>query len=208
MKKLILFIIAIVSFSSFSNAQTAQEIISRMEAVFEKNESGGLIMTLETKIPLMGETIAKTYSLGDKMRMETTMMGITVISWSDNETTWAYVPDANELEISKIDLEEAEEEGDDSDLFIGIGEGYNASISKETSEAWHLQCVKSKSNKDKDAPKKMELVVAKSTYMPISLSTKMMGCTIIMRDVSFGVSEKDVTFNIDDYPGVKIVDNR
>ena len=54
----------------------------------------------------------------------------------------------------------------------------------------------------------MDLVVAKGTYYPISLSTKQSGITVTMRDVTFGVSDKQVTFNIADYPGVKVKDER
>ena len=54
----------------------------------------------------------------------------------------------------------------------------------------------------------MDLVVAKGTYMPISLSAKVSGITITMRDLDFNVTEKDVTFNQADYPGVKVVDER
>ena len=69
-------------------------------------------------------------------------------------------------------------------------------------------CKKSRSNTNKDDPKNMDLVVAKGTYMPKSLSTKVTGITITMRDLDYNVTEKDVTFNPADYPGVKIVDER
>lgn len=54
----------------------------------------------------------------------------------------------------------------------------------------------------------MELVVAKGTYYPVSLCTKMMGVTMTLRDVTFGVSDEQVTFNPADYPGVTVKDER
>ena len=54
----------------------------------------------------------------------------------------------------------------------------------------------------------MDLVVAKGTYWPVSLSTSVTAATMTMRDLSFGVTEKQVTFDEKDYPGVKIVDKR
>ncbi len=54
----------------------------------------------------------------------------------------------------------------------------------------------------------MDLVVAKDSYLPISLSTKMYGITITMRDLGFDVTDQDVTFREADYPGVQIVDER
>ena len=60
----------------------------------------------------------------------------------------------------------------------------------------------------KAAPKKMTLIVAKGTYMPVSLSASVSLMTITMRDLSYGVTEKQVTFNPEDYPNATIVDKR
>lgn len=54
----------------------------------------------------------------------------------------------------------------------------------------------------------MDLVVAKGTYHPVSLRARVSGITVTMRDLSFNVSEKQVTLNKADYPGAVIVDNR
>ena len=93
-------------------------------------------------------------------------------------------------------------------MFEDITDGYDVSISKQTADAWYISCKKSKSNKSKDDPKNMELVVSKKDYSPISLSASMSGVKMTMRDISFGVTESMVTFNPDKYPGVKIVDKR
>ena len=45
-------------------------------------------------------------------------------------------------------------------------------------------------------------------YYPVSLSAKISGITMTMRDISFGVTEKQVTFNAADFPGIAIVDKR
>ena len=148
----------------------------------------------------------KTYTLGTKARIEATMMGVDVITWTDGKTAWTYDSKKNEVEISKQG-ESSESEGD-AEMFNGITDGYDVTIQKETDKVWNLLCKKSKSNKDKDAPKKMELAVAKGTYMPVSLKTKVSGIGITMRDISFGVTEKQVTFNAKDYPSATIVDKR
>ena len=54
----------------------------------------------------------------------------------------------------------------------------------------------------------MDLVVRKSNFYPISLSAKMSGVTMTLRDIDFGVSEAKVTFDPKDYPGVTIIDKR
>ena len=64
-----------------------------------------------------------------------------------------------------------------------------------------------KSNEEKDAPKKMNLVIVKKTYLPISMKLKR--ATVTMHDMSYGgVTEEMVTFDAKDYPDVKIIDNR
>ena len=89
-----------------------------------------------------------------------------------------------------------------------VTEGYDVFLKKETDQAWYLQCKKNKSNTNKDDPKTMDLVIAKGTYHPISLSARVSGITVTMRDLGFNVTEKEVTFNKADYPGVTIVDKR
>lgn len=207
MKKLIIALLTLISLSVYSNAQTAQEIVSRMEEIFEAEDESGIIMTIDTKIPILGETSAKTYSLGNKTRMDSKVMGVEFITWSDDKTTWTYIPDLNEVEITNTDSD-SEDIGDDAEMFCGITDGYDISIKKETSDAWHIHCSKSKSNKDKEAPKNIDLIIAKGTYHPLRLSAKAYGISVVMRDIKIGVAEKDVTFNAADYPGVTVVDKR
>lgn len=205
MKKL-LSILFFVAMAAVAMAQTPQEIISRMETEMEKHEKEGIVMTVDAKISILGTVTTKTYSLGDKMRSEGKMMGIEIITWTDGNTEWSYNSKTNEVKIST--QEESSETEGDAEMFNDITDGYDVTIDKETDKAWYLLCKKSKSNKDKDDPKKIELAIAKKTYMPISLKTKMSGVTITMRDISFGVTEKQVTFDAKNYPGVKIVDKR
>ena len=205
MKKL-LSIIFFVAMAAVAVAQTPQEIISRMETEMEKHEKEGIVMTVDAKISILGTVTTKTYSLGDKMRSEGKMMGIEIITWTDGNTEWSYNSKTNEVKIST--QEESSETEGDAEMFSDITDGYDVTIDKETDKAWYLLCKKSKSNKDKDDPKKIELAIAKKTYMPISLKTKMSGVTITMRDISFGVTEKQVTFDAKNYPGVKVVDKR
>ena len=54
----------------------------------------------------------------------------------------------------------------------------------------------------------MDLVVAKDSYYPRSLSTRVSGVSVTMRDMVFDVTESQVTFNPADYPGVTVKDER
>lgn len=207
MRKLAIIFLALTSVSLSSYGQTAQEIISRMETKLESPEYAGVEMIVDAKIPLLGGNVSKSYSLGNKSRMESKVMGVEFITWTDGQYNWTYIINLNQVEITDFDSE-SDEINDDREMFIGITDGYDVSIMNETPDSWHIQGVKSKSNTDKEAPKKMEIVVAKDTYLPVSLSAKGHGISVVMKDIKFGATEKDVVFNADDYPGVKIIDKR
>ena len=208
MKKL-LSIIAFIAFAGIAIAQTPEEIISRMEAEMAKHdEKEGLAMTLEMKIPILGTFSSRNYTLGDKYRIEITEDGKQTITWSDGQTDWNYDSEKNQVEIKKHEVKEKKENEGDAKLFNGITDGYDVKLDKETSDTWQFLCKRSKSNPDKDAPKKMTLVVAKGTYMPVSLSASVSLMTITMRDLSYGVTEEQVTFNPKNYPNATIVDKR
>ncbi len=208
MKKLIA-IISFIALATTAMAQTAEEIVSRMNAEMSKhNESEGFAMTMDMKIIFIGTISSRSYILGDKMRIEANRDGKDFITWSDGKTEWSYDSEKNEIEITNAKPKEKSEVESDTKMFTGITEGYDVKIDKETPTEWHIRCKRSKSNPDKDAPKKMDLVVAKGTYWPVSLSTSVTAATVTMRDLSFGVTEKQVTFDEKDYPGVKIVDKR
>ena len=205
MKRVLTFLSAI-ALAVAALAQTPQEILSRMEAEMDKHANDGIIMTIDVKIPVLGTMTTRTYSLGDRLRIDGTMMGVKLITWTDGTSTWTYNAKTNEVEIDKS--KQGSSESGDAELFSDITDGYDVSIKKETADAWHILCKKTKSNPDKDAPNTMELVVRKGTYDPVSLTAKLSGLTMTMRDIAFGVTEKQVTFDPKDYPDAKIVDKR
>jgi outer membrane lipoprotein-sorting protein len=206
MKRIVtLFAALVCALAAF--AQTPEEILARMEEEINKHEQEGTIMGLDIKIPILGTMSSKTWMLGDKMYIESKVMGKEAFIWSDGTTQWTYIPSNNEIEIEDDTPSSSKQEGD-MEMLAGITDGYDVSIKKETAEAWYIQCKKSKDNKEKDDPKKMDVVVSKSTYYPISLSAKMKGVSVTLRDIDFGVKEEKITFDINKYPGVKITDKR
>ncbi len=205
MKKALSFLASIL-FAVVSFAQTPQEIVSRMEEEMNKHENDGVAMTVDLKIPILGTVSSKTYAIGEKARIEAEMMGVAIITWTDGVTDWTYDSKSNEIEIKKSGASSSNE--GDAEMFSNITEGYDVTLSKETADAWYFQCRKSKGNTNKDDPKNIDLVVAKGTYYPVSLSAKIKGITMTMRNLSFGVDEKMVTFNASDFPDARIVDKR
>ena len=205
MKKIILSIAATFACLAMAWAQTPEEILARMEQAMEAAETSGMSMAMDIRIPVLGTTTSTLYMLGDKLRTETTLLGHKLITFTDGVTEWEYESKSNELTIKKVKADDASSE---AEMFDGITDGYDLSLKNETADAWHLVCKKSRDNTDKDAPSKMDLVVSKKTYLPVSLSTRMEGVRLTLRDVVVGVDEKMLDFRVEDYPGVKIIDQR
>lgn len=207
--KRLLAIISFIALATTAMAQTAEEIVSRMNAEISKhNESEGFAITMDMKIILVGTISSRSYVLGDKMRLEANKDGKDFVTWSDGKTEWSYDSETNEIEITNAKPKEKSDKDSNTKMFKDVTEGYDVRIDKETATEWHIRCKRSKSNPDKDAPKRMDLVVAKGTYWPVSLTTSVTAASVTMRDISFGVTEEQVTFNAKDYPGVTIVDKR
>ncbi|MBP3257133.1 MAG: hypothetical protein J6M23_03895 [Bacteroidales bacterium] len=187
-------------------AQPPEEILSRMEEEMNKHENEGLVMTVDLKMPILGTQSTRTWILGNKIRTELSVRGEKAITWSDGTTDWTYISKNRQVTIETSSGKSSD--SGDTEMFSGIAEGYDVSIKKETANAWYILCKKSKSNKEKDDPKTMDVVVAKGTYYPVSLSAKASGITMTMKEISFGVTEKQVTFNPADFPDATIVDKR
>ena len=198
------FVLAVAAY-----AQTAEEIVAKMdEAMSQVSEENGFRMTMDMKIPILGTMSTNAWTLGDKMRMEAEMMGKKLVTWQDGETEWTYDASENTITIEKQDKSKKSGEKENMQMFQSATEGYDVSVSKETATAWTIKCKKNRSNTNKDDPKNMEIVIAKETYYPVSLSAKVDMVTVTLRNLQFNVTEKDVTFNKADYPGATIIDKR
>ncbi len=190
-------------------AQTAEEIVARMDAAMEQvSAENGFRMTMDIKIPILGTMSSDAWSLGDKMRLEAQMMGKKLVTWQDGQTEWTYDSSENTITIEHQDKTKKSDAKENMKMFQSATEGYDVSIAKETSTAWTIKCKKNRFNTNKDDPKNMEIVVAKDTYYPVSLSAKVDLVTVTMRNLKFNVTEKEVTFNKADYPGATIIDKR
>ena len=202
----ILLAVCFLSLAAF--AQTPEEIINRMEETMDKLEVSGTVMNMDVKIPILGTMTTKAWNRGEKTRIEGEMLGVKVVTFIDGDTEWEYNSKENQVRIKPHDTSKETQEESNAHLFDAISEGYDVSLSKETDTAWHIRCKKSKNNPNKDDPKTMDLVIAKGTYYPVSLTAKISGITVVLRDLGFNVTEKQVTFNPADFPGATIIDER
>ena len=189
-------------------AQTPREIIDRMEEVMGSLEVEGVVMTMDIKIPIVGTMTSKAWNRGDKTRIEGEIAGVRIVTFIDGDTEWEYNSKENQVRIKAHDVSKVSQEESNAKLFDAVSKGYDVSISKETAAAWHLRCKKSKTNPNKDDPKSMDLVIAKGSYRPVSLTAQVSVLTVTIRDLGFDVTEKQVTFDPADFPGATIIDER
>ena len=189
-------------------AQTPEEIIDKMEETMSKLEVDGIVMAMDIKIPILGTMASKAWNKGDKTRIEGSIMGKKIVTWIDGDTEWEYNSDEKQVRIRHHDTSKQTQEQSNAKLFDAITEGYDVFLDKETATAWHIRCKKNKNNKEKDDPKTMDLVVAKGSYYPVSLSAKVSGISVKLYDLGFEVTDKQVTFDPADFPGVTIIDER
>lgn len=190
-------------------AQTPEEVIERMNAEFRKGDSLGMSFDFMMSIPILGEFRTTNYTLGDKLKIDMSDKDKKNISWSDGVTDWEYDSEKNEVKITKAKPKEEKDNAGNTSLVTSVSEGYDLSFDKKTNDkVWYIVCKKSKSNKDKDDPKRIDLAISKADYSTIYMKTKAKGITISMENFKIGVTEAEVTFNSADYPSAKIIDER
>ena len=209
MKKLVLALVtALMTLAAW--AQTPEEILDRMSKAMEGKEAAGMAMTMEMKIPILGTVHMRVCTLGDKTRMDVKMRGKEGVIWEDGDIQYAYNAKKNEITIegSSPHAGNSSEAEDNLGLATGVTEGYDVKLLKETGEAWFFECKKQKTNKDKDAPKKINVSVLKGSYFLKEMSTSIRGAAVVMKDFDFNVTERDVTFDRNQYPDARIVDKR
>lgn len=189
------------------SAQTPEEIVKEMTTRLARCESEGFSMDFSIGLPIVGTFVSHNMVRGEKLRSEMEKEGKKSISWTDATTKWSYDVNAGEITISTKDSSTSSDTSD-MEAFEGIVDGYDLVLQKETVDTWYILCKKSRKNKDKNDPKRMELAVAKATYLPVYLRARQSLFSFSIENITPGVSEESVTFDPAGFPGVKIIDNR
>ena len=205
MKKLLISVFAVLFAAAALSAQTTEEILAKMNEQVKRFDQEGFSMVMDMKFPIIGTFSTTMYTLGDKFMAVLDDHGDVTYTWSDGITSWDYEVNKNELTIKNAQPSNG---GGSLDALGNVTDGYDVKLKKETDEAWYFRCTKTKDNSRKDDPKKMDLVVSKATYLPISHSMSEKGVTVTLRDFALGVSEEKVTFNPDKYSTAKVIDER
>ncbi|MBR6346847.1 MAG: hypothetical protein IKR69_05610 [Bacteroidales bacterium] len=208
MKKIIAVLCAATLAMAALFAQTPEEILEKMVTELNRGETEGLYMIMEMKIPILGSIPTKCYTKGEKMRLEVNIMDVKTVEISDGKTDWSYKSDSNELTITNSGVSGSSDADDGAAMMGAVTEGYDCTLSKETDTAWYISCKKQKSNTNKDDPKKIDIVVSKKTYLPLTFSAKISGITMVIKDVAIGVSESKVAYNPAEFAGATVIDKR
>jgi hypothetical protein len=208
MKRIIITLFAALFAATALWAQTPDEILARMDKEVARFDKEGVNMIMDIKIPLLGTYSTDMHILGDMYKATLRVKDEMSITWSDGITTWDYDSSDNELTISPAKPKEETDAQSNMEMLDSVTEGYDVKLKKETAEAWEFVCTRSKTNPNKDDPKKMNLVISKTTYLPISVSVSEKGVRITMRDFVIGVNEEQIRFDPSKYQNAKIVDLR
>ena len=208
MKRFFTLLLTALLASSTLSAQTPEEIIARMDRETDRFDAEGFSMVMEIRLPILGAFATTVYTRGDKYKMVTTVKDETVINWSDGVTDWQYEPSKNEVTIEPRKAGTTSDAESNKKMIDSVTQGYDVRLKGQTDEVWQFRGTKSRDNTDKDDPKNMDLVVSKSTYLPVSIKASMHGVTVTLRDFGVGIDEKDITFDPAQYPGAKITDKR
>ena len=189
-------------------AQTPEEILGKMGEVMDVGPEVGVALTTDMKIPILGGFSTRVYTLGEKSRMVVKVKGKEIVTWVDGTTTYTYEAEDNKITVEDWKEGQGSESNGNLKMAENITDGYDVKLQNETEKYWEFLCTKRKDNPDKDAPKKMTVSVWKDSYKLRALTASVKGITVTMRNVSYGVKEKDVTFDISNYKDAKIVDKR
>lgn len=209
MKRIILAAAIIIAASFTINAQSISEICARMSEELSKGETMGQAFDLIMKFPIIGKMGGRTWINGDNFRIEVIGKEDAGITWRTPDTEWNYNPKENTVTIKNVEKSSDKNKNDgQTKNFAGLDKDYDLTIDKEDAAAWYMTGKKSKTNNTKDDPNKIQLAVSKETYLPLYYTAKQKGVTISMENFQVGVSPEEVIFSPDNYPGVKIIDER
>ncbi len=211
MKNIFVFLFSIlISAVVFSQGKKAEAIIDKITTKTQSYESVEVQFTFTYTDPSNGEDISEAGTLiisGDKYILD--IEGQKVIC--DGETMWTYIEDAWEVQINTI--EEDDESITPSKLLTSYNEEYKARLEKEyETDGVNYQRIELKPEEGKKWVK-LDLIVDadKQQISEITIHDKNGGKINYKIDKftpDVGVTDKDFTFNPDDYPEVEIVDMR
>ena len=203
MKRFIILIATALALATAASAQTAQEIVEKMEQQLALGDTEGIAYTFDMRIPLLGTASTRLSYRGDKSRMDINFKDDVKTVWRDKDTTWTY-----EHNAVTVQIEPKKDDDNDDKMRKGLTDGYKVSVKGETADTWQILCKKDKSNTDKDDPSKKTIFVSKKTFLPVNYPLKKGAFKMTVHDYATGISEEEVTFTPEKVKGATITDKR
>lgn len=221
-------------------SQSAKQIVSQMQEYVNAHESDGVSFTEEVGLFYV-HSYRTSYSSGEKngiaiiSNVETTKdMRETNLEKNkvaildkksrtesskqtefidlDIDKKWTIMADKNEINHDFVNIGDLNSFGYHFKGLDYIAPAYRYKIIEETDDTWTITGKRKLITKYLGSEKRIELVVRKDTYQPVSMTFyyvidgKPFDVTEIIRkkDIQFGVTEQQVTFNPLDYQGFNI----
>lgn len=216
MKKILCTVITLVcAMTAF--AQSARQIVSKMNEYLKISNTQGMYCTLYHVIPRAENPGSHNiYLLNNKYGQAAENNRVIC----DGQTQWDYLPLENEIDIEKYQDSNITPEKVIVDEVVNIFDNYRFRIADETADNWIIRCIRKNKKNGKPYLKELLLVIEKDTYYPLGVIQKtdflvysnegdyMGKLMYAISDFGFGVSEQQVSFDLTDYPGVAINDRR
>ena len=211
MKQRILLIIMLLPLCTCLRAEIAADIIevlSKSDSVISRPEGVKMEMDVKASIAILSMNLQITsLEKGNKSRMimQTTVLGKTFYSEEGCDGTQGWSYEKNDLSKSKDTLTIYPAESLDNDYTVEMDayKDYENAKMKLKDEVYEIVLSKPKSE---DVPKKTTMRIDAKTFYPKQMQIKDSGATITIniKEISFGVDDKELAFDIANYPDAVI----
>ena len=211
--RILLIILLMMPVGAFVRGEIAADIIEVMrksDAVITRPEGVKMEMDVKASIAILSVNMHITnLSKGEKskMIMQTSVLGKTLYSEEgcDGVQGWTY--ERNDLSKNKRDtLTIFPSTGLESDYSVEMDtyDDYQNAKMKLKDGVYEIVLSKPKSD---DVPTKTTVRIDAETFYPTQMQIKDSGATITIKinEISFGVADKDLDFNIANYPDAVVV---
>ena len=196
--------------------QTGLQYVHSYKTTYSSDSGNGVfpLSNVETTADTRETNLTnnKLVVLGKKSRTESAKE--TVYLDMDINKKWTVMTDKKEINHDYVNTDDLHSFGYNFQWLDYIVPAYRYKITEETDDFWTITGKRKLITKYLGAEKKIELVVRKDDCQPVSVTLyqKIDGEPFDVieitrkKDIKFGVTEQQVTFNPEDYPGYNITE--
>ena len=185
------------------------EVMKKSDAVVSRPEGVKMEMDVKASIAILSFNLQITsLDKGNKSRMimQTTVLGKTFYSEEgcDGVQGWSYAKSDLSKAKDTLTIYPASNLENDYTVEMDAYKDYENAKMKLKDDVYEIALSKPKSD---DVPKKTTVRIDAETFYPTQMQIKDSGATITIKinEISFGVADKDLDFNIANYPDAVVV---